>query len=305
MALRALTAFYLALALALAAPARAADIALVLSEQGGVYGEFASAFQQFCEGSAWRVRWVGNADGLDGAPRVDLVIAVGAEATRSSLRRSGNTRLLATLLPRQAYERALAAAGRAKGNSTAIFLDQPIARLLAFTRHLLPDRHRVGVILGPETRGLLPQLRHSAAGQSLGIEAEEIDGEASPLPALNLLLPRSDLLLALPDGAVYRRENVRAILLTSYRFQRPVIAFSQALASAGALAAIYSTPAQIARQAADLVRALPPDSPGLPAPQAPSQFAIAINNNVAQALGLALPDEPSLRRSLSADKDAK
>lgn len=307
MAFRLVRAFFLLLVLALAPVAKAAEVAVILSDRGGVYGEFAAAFQQYSEGSSWHVRWVGSVDSLDTLPRVDLVVAVGAEATRISLQRKPSTPIIATLLPRQAYEHALAELGdnRPKGSVTAIFLDQPISRLLAFTRHLLPEARRIGLLASPETRPVLPQVRRAAAANGLGVEVEEMDSEAGPVTALNLLLPRSDVLLALPDATIYRRDNIRAILLTSYRFQRPVIAFSQALATAGALAAIYSTPAQVARQAAELIRALRQEAPLLPAPQAPSLFAIAINNNVAQALRLTLPDEPSIRRAIAADKDAK
>lgn len=282
--------------------ARAADVAVVLSGNGDLYKEFSADLQQFSEGSGWRVRWTGSVDALDGMPPADLIVAVGAEATRVSLRRPGP--VIATLLPRQAYERALADAGpRAKGSSTALFLDQPTSRLLAFVRHLLPDRRRIGVLAGPETRALLPSFKQAAAAAGMRLESEESDGEASPVPALNLLLARSDLLLALPDPAIYRRDNIRAILLTSYRFQRPVIGFSLAMSNAGALAAIYSTPSQIARQTADLIRTLPAESPVLPAPQGPSLFAIAINGSVAQALGLTLPDESSIRRAM--DKESR
>lgn len=285
---------------------RAGGIALVLSAPGGVYGEFAAGFQQAIEGSPWQVRWIGGAESLDDAPRIDLVVTVGAEATRAVLRRGSSTPLVATLLPRQAYERALAdtAGVRPRPASTAIFLDQPPGRQLAFIRQLLPDRHRIGLLAGPETHSMLPALRQAAQASGLGLEPEEVEGDANPVAALNHLLPRSDLLLALPD-TVYKRDNIRAILLTTYRFQRPVVGFSQALVTAGALAAIYSTPAQIARQAGDLVRSLHTEPVSLPMPQTPAQFALSLNGNVAQALGLSLPDESSIRRALAADKEAR
>jgi putative ABC transport system substrate-binding protein len=299
----------LVLILVLAAPpiAQGADVAVVLSDTSGAYSEFSTTFQQFSEGSNWRVRWTGRVENLEAAPRTDLIVTVGSEATRAVLQRGGNTPVVATLLPRPAYERAVADAGtnRPKGGSTAIFLDQPVSRLLSFTRYLLPDRHRIGILAGSETRAALPQIRQAANAAGLGLEVEEMDNNANPVPAANHLLPRSDVLLALPDSGVYRRDNIRAILLTSYRFQRPVIGFSQSLVTSGALAAIFSTPTQIARQTMDLVKSLRPEAITLPAPQPPTLFAIAINQNVAQALGLALPDEPAIRRALAADKDAR
>ena len=43
----------------------------------------------------------------------------------------------------------------------------------------------------------------------------------------------------------------------------------------------------------------------LPAPSAPTQFAIAINTNVAQSLGLNIADEATIRRAMGADREAR
>lgn len=301
-----LALFLLVLALGTTPAARGADIALVLSENGGVYGEFAAAFQQFSSSPAWRVRWVGTADNLDAtAFRADLIVAVGSEATRTSLRRGEGRPLIATLLPRQAYERALSEAPSRPRGATAIYLDQPVARLMAFAHFLLPDRSRAGVLVGADTRPLLPSIRQGAASAALTADIEDVESDTALVGSLNQLLGRSDFLVALPDSTVYRRDNIRVILLTSYRYQKPVIAFSQAFATAGALAAIYSSPAQIARQTTDVVRNLNPDAVTLPPPQGPTLFSIAINRNVAQALGLSLPDESTVRRAMGADKEAR
>ncbi len=98
----------------------------------------------------------------------------------------------------------------------------------------------------------------------------------------------------MPDAGIYRRDNIKSILITTYRQQRPVIAYSSAFVTAGALAALYSTPAQLARQAVELM-----EQPGtLPVIVYPAQFAIAINANVAQALGLNVVDEAGLRQRM-------
>lgn len=294
----------LSLFLGCLSPARAGDVAVLLSDGGGVYAEFSGALRQYLDGSPWRLRWVGAVEMAEGMPRTDLVVAVGSEAVRTALRRGGPP-VVATLLPRQAWEKAMADSGRPRASATAIWLDQPPARLLAFTRHLLPERRRVGLLAGPETRNSLAPLRQAAAAAGMTLDIEETDSEASPLPALNHLLSRSDVLLALPDPAIYRRDNIRAILLTSYRFQKPLIGFSQAMVTAGALAALYSTPLQIARQTADLLQGLPAPAVSLPPPQAPASFAIGINGNVAQSLGLQVPDEATLRRLVMGERDPR
>lgn len=297
-----LRACCLLLAFVLLPQAMAANVALVLSDNGGPYAEFASRFEEFSSKSPWKISYVGKIEGQSTAQiRPDLIIAVGSEAFRASLALANNTPILATLIPRHSYDKILAESARARprGTISAIVLDQPPARLGAFIRLLLPTYQQVGLLTSDETRSQLPVLRQALG--SLILDHEEVSGDPALLGAINSLLPRVNLLLALPDSKIYKRENVKSILVTTFRHQRPVIAFSKAFVSAGALAAIYSTPAQLARQSADLLLTLPAGSTSLPAIQVPSQFAISINSNVAQSLNLDLPDEASLRRALQLD----
>ena len=295
-------AWFLLLAFTLLPQAMAANVALVLSDNGGPYAEFATSFEEYSSKSSWKISFVGTIDEQNKAQsRPDLIIAVGSEAFRATLALGLNTPVLATLIPRNSYEKILAESGRSRprGSTSAIVLDQPPARLGAFIRNLLPTYQRVGLLSSAETRAQLPAFRQSFGG--LILDTEDVSAEPALLGALNNLMPRVNLLLALPDSTIYKRENIKSILVTTFRYQRPVIAFSKAFVTAGALAAIYSTPSQLARQSTDLLLALPAGATSLPAIQMPSQFAISINSNVAQSLNLDLPDETSLRRALQAD----
>jgi putative ABC transport system substrate-binding protein len=299
-------AWFLLLALVLLPQAMAANVALVLSDNGGPYAEFATSFGEYSSKSHWKISYTGKIEGLSSAPlRPDLMIAVGSEAFRAALALGTNTPILATLIPRHSYDTILAESGRSRprGTTSAIVLDQPAQRLGAFIRHLLPTYQNVGLLSSDETRNQLPYLKASFAG--LNIDSEEVSGDPALLGAINALLPRVNLLLALPDSKIYKRENIKSILVTTFRHQRPLIAFSKAFVTAGALAAIYSTPAQLARQSAELLLAMPAGSAALPAIQMPGQFAISVNSNVAQSLNLDLPDEASLRRAMQLDGASK
>ena len=245
-----LRACLLLLAFALLPQAMAANVALVLSDPGGPYAEFATSFEEYSSKSNWKI---------------------------------------------------LAESGRARprGSTSAIYLDQPPARFAAFVKNLLPGAQRIGLLTSDESRASLPATRQALAG--LIVDSEDVLNDASLLGAINSLMPRVNLLLALPDSSIYKRDNIKAILVTSYRHQRPVIAFSKAFVSAGALAAIYSSPSQIARQTNDLLNTMGAGIGQLPPPQAPSFFAISINPNVAQSLNLDVPDEATMRRTLQAD----
>ncbi|RIX48466.1 MAG: hypothetical protein D3M94_06170 [Rhodocyclales bacterium GT-UBC] len=283
--------------------AQAGNVALVLSENSGPYNEFANNYREALDNGNWKISSQGGVDSLSQAtPRPDLIIAVGSSALRQVLAQAGSIPVIATLVPRQTYEKLLAESGYRNRRITAIYLDQPPARQAAFLRALLPGKKRVGMLVSTETQGVIGQFRSALNNAGLTLDTEDSDTENTLLPALNTLLQRNNLLLAIPDTTIYRRENIKAILVTTYRHQKPVVAFSAAFVNSGALAALYSTPAQIARQAAEVTSSL---GSTLPAPMSPTQFAVVINSNVAQALDLVIPDEASIRRAILNDKEAR
>lgn len=152
------------------------------------------------------------------------------------------------------------------------------------------------------TSGQAGQYRQAFSNAGLILDIEDADTDKSLLPALNAVLERSSALLALPDSTLYRRNNIKAILITAFRQQRPIVGYSPAFVTAGALAALHTTPHQAARQTADLIIA---NGTNLPPPSGPTQFAIAINPNVAQALGIKVPDEAAIRRALLSDRESR
>lgn len=286
----------------LALPAWGGTIAIVLSDQGGAYSDFSGTLEEVLAGTNWSISARHQANALPTqAGQVDLVVTVGSEALRKTLGRGDNPPIIATLLPRQSYEKILAEFRR-PGRSTAIYLDQPPARQAAFINHLLPGQKRVGMLVSNETRTVAGQYRQAFSSAGFSLDSEDADSENTLLPALNSVLGRVNVLIAVPDSKIYHRNNIKPILITAFRYQRPVIGYSPAFVNAGALAALHSTPAQIARQTAEMIVA---HGTNLPSPSGPSQFAIAINNNVAQSLGLNLIDEAAIRRAMITDKEVR
>lgn len=292
----------LLLIFALLPDARATGLTLLLSDSGGPYAEFSGSLGEALADTSWKITASGKADAIEPDPRSELIVAVGGDAFRRALARGGNTPVIATLLQRQTYEKILGEAGRNHPRTTAIFLDQPAARQAAFIRHLLPGQRRVGLLQRSDSRQTVQMYAQVLTAAGFTVDTEDTTNDSDLLPAVNALLPRINLLLAQPDPAIYKRDNIKAILVSSYRHQKPVIAFSPTFVNAGALAALYASPAQIGRQTGELILA---HGSNLPAARDPAQFAIAINRNVAQAFNLDLPDEATLRRALLNDKDAR
>lgn len=235
-----------------------------------------------------------------GEPLTGPVVVLGVEAMKrlaESGRVGARTCLLPALVPRSSLDRAAeAASGRVGG----VYFDQPLARLVQFLRQAMPERRRVGVLLGPGSRDLQPELGHSL--RKAGFEAVigwVDDREALP-GVLRDVLARSDVLLALPDPMVHNSQTAHHTLLAAYRKGVPVVGYSASFVKAGAAVAVFSTPEQIGRQVGDQVRTAM-NSGACPAPEGPAAFEIQVNANVARSLELFI-DPDRVERKLRGER---
>jgi len=163
----------------------------------------------------------------------------------------------------------------------------------------LPEAKRVGVLLGPDSTAQMQGLRLEAVPGQLQMDVHEVRQAADLVPALDHLLFAGDALLPLPDGLVSGPAAARTILLTSYRHRRPVFAHSAAYVTAGALAAVFSTPEHIAVDVADLLAATSEPASLVRKVHSPRRFDVAVNRAVARALGLVVADEQVLRERVA------
>src|SRR5262249_3817466 len=153
------------------------------------------------------------------------------------------------------FERLVADAARRRELS-AVFIDQPLSRQLDLVRLALPERRRVGVILGPSSQELAGELGTQAREHALTLSTARINDRADLYGALRSVLPASDLLLMVPDPVVANADTVYGLLLTTYREQLPVVGFSEGLLNAGALISLFSTARQQGRQGGEIAHQL-------------------------------------------------
>lgn len=237
-----------------------------------------------------------NAEDLQGGsqPEAEVIVTLGVKATEVAAAGEWDAPLLALLIPRSAFERIVRRSGREALPFSAIFLDQPLKRQIELLRLALPGRNRIGVLIGPASAEAFRSLQVLAGQRNLRIAFERVDTKDALFPALARVLAESDVLLALPDPAIFNGQTLQNLLLAAYRKGVPLIAFSPAYVRAGALLAVYSAPAQLGRQAAEILRY---DRP-LPPPQYPSYFSVGVNPYVARSLGLFLDDGAALEDKL-------
>ncbi|MDI3515138.1 MAG: hypothetical protein PWP40_2367 [Rhodocyclaceae bacterium] len=286
----------LALGLALmCAPASALDVAVVVSQREGVHKAFADAFKRAAASLGHRVFDIGSpAEGLDDVAlaRADLVVASGEAAAELALARHVRPTLV-TMIARSRFETLRKAYPQAP--LSAWLLDQPLERQLRLLRAVLPERKRVGLLLGANADAEA-RLHGVAADFGLSLATRVVRNDKEVIASLEEVLSASEVLLALPDPMLTSPTAARSILLTSYRYQRPIIAFSRAYVNAGALAAVFITPEQVAGDLIDWLRSQNGKPLVLPPPRDPVSFEIAVNRQVARALGINVADDSELLR---------
>ncbi len=225
-------------------------------------------------------------------------VALGTQATAALAASQTSAPVLAALIPRSSFERVLRQSRRkASADFTAIYLDQPLKRQLAMIRLALPQARRVGVLWGPDSWPNATALRSLAAASGLALVEAGLEGRFNVFPDLPQVLKGSDVLLAVADPLVFNSNSIQNILLTTFRAQVPVVAFSPAYVRAGALLALHATPEQLGRQAATLVQAALRGQalPGQPVES--NDFEVSVNEHVANAMNLSL-DGKALRLAL-------
>jgi putative tryptophan/tyrosine transport system substrate-binding protein len=295
--------FLFCLALLAAGSTRAADggVVIVSSERSAAYQEATGALLAELEQGGIATRDVlqitslelAKADAL--APR--LYLALGTEACAALARSTAKPAVLCTLLPRQSFERVLRESGRkASAQFTALYLNQPLTRQFDLVRLALPQSLRVGVLLSSDLQGHQEaSLDELAEARGMKLVRVLVNPEQSVYSGLKRILDESDVLLALADPQIYNSSSIQNILLASFRAQVPMLAFSPAYVRAGALLAVYSSPAQIGQQAGLLARgALQGRALGLP--QYPQDFQVSVNEHVARSLGLSLEPQALTER---------
>lgn len=274
--------------------ALAAEIAIALTRSAPAHQQFSEAIRARASSLPHRLSDLGDVEsGLDQTVlnRADAIIAVGARVAAEVLTQTSKP-VLAVMLSHAQFS-ALRGAHPGKPLS-AIVLDQPISRQLRLAAAILPAGGQLGVLVGPDNSALLPEIRIASRDTGVAVDVREVSSTDELLQKLDSLLKANAVLLTLPDSLLASQSSARTILLTSYRYRKPILAYSRAYVEAGALAAVYSAPEDVARDVADWVTdfnakiALPPSS------SPPRQFSIAVNRQVARALGLDVASDKAL-----------
>ncbi len=121
-----------------------------------------------------------------------LIVAVGQEALRRVLEAGEpgwqRVPVVAMLVPRYMLER-----GRGDRLVTGVYLDQPFQRQLALLRLAIPDRPRIGVLLGPTSRRYEAELLQAIKAAGLEGTVEMVGNALTLAKPLQAVLGESDV----------------------------------------------------------------------------------------------------------------
>ena len=227
---------------------------------------------------------------------VRLLVTIGIKATHMVAEHAGGqAAVLALMVPRSGFEAESWPASLSRRRLSAVFIDQPPSRSLSLIEKVLPKARQIGVIHSQQGLANIAALSQEAARRRMFLRLAEVPASGEVAAGLRQVLPESDVLLLQPDALVINANNVQHVLLTTYRYRIPVIGFSQGLVKAGAVAAVFSTPAQIGAQGGQIARQWSLGEGDLPPPRHCDEYAIALNQHVARSLGINLPDESAIR----------
>lgn len=189
--------------------------------------------------------------------------------------------------------------------TAVLYMAQPYCRQINFIRSINKYWKTISILRSQDKALNLDDLERCSKKYDFRLYSEETTAQQSLSDDLKNAITNSDVLLALPDKSIYNNKTVKNILLTSYRYRKPVIAFSGNFVKAGALASIHSSPEQIAKSAIKLIKDYFKNSMGFTqAVNYPQLFDVSINRQVFKALGLPAPDINKLKHDI-VDKDPK
>lgn len=229
----------------------------------------------------------------------DLIVTLGSKAAHNKNIKSFP--VLHTLIPESLYASLTDCKNtNCEPNNSiySLYLDQPITRQFNLLKILLPRYHSPGLLTGSFSTQKATEFSMLAKKLNYNFHFETMENEQQLHRKLSKLLENIDVFIALPDPLIHNRQTISHLLLTTYRYNIPVLGFSQAYVNAGAVAAIYSSPEQIAQQIVDFIYKIVLKQSLRPGKYPNKTFEVAINRNVARSLNLKFPDEQVVKSKL-------
>lgn len=234
-----------------------------------------------------------------------LWVAIGAEALQTILKSHTQKPILVLLtrkhMVNQLIHDEVATTHHNFNNISAIYLDQPIARQLNLIELIIPKKNHknaIGILLGPASLRDVENIEANNQDKKITINSIYVNRFENPVGVLDTLLDEVNVLLAIPDNRIFNAKTTRGMLLTAFHKHVPLIGYSKTLVNNGALAALYSTNKQVAKQASEEIIQFIHQGKPLAKSSFAKDFAVAVNYQVARSLGIMVDSEAAIQYNL-------
>lgn len=223
-----------------------------------------------------------------GSPR--LVLAIGTESAELLWGRSDVDIPVLTALTDFGGSRTTAARA-SKGPWIRCALYAAPEETWRLIRQSLPDVKTVGVLYSMEAVGArerVEELEKAAASFGVHLQGQRIASPSEIPHVLEQMFPQVQAILGLLDPVVYSPPSAEFILRECLNRKVPFVGPSPSFAHAGAVLAIYSNPADMGKQAAEVASGVL-RSGRFPSSWVAARTRWAVNLHVARFLGIQFP----------------
>jgi ABC-type uncharacterized transport system substrate-binding protein len=282
------------------------NILILLSDNEDVYLDVATTITNFtikycrnhklaCQNSNYDIVQVSSYDSQL-HKNYRLIVTLGVHAALFAQKTIVDTKIISALIPKS--NPMIKKTPKNNLQQHYLYLDQPLKHSLLLIRILSKRFKQIGALVSNNDIVSVDALNNAAINLDLELHIEQIESTDFIGTALNNLLDKIDIFLAIPDSNIHNKSTVSNILLSTYRKRIPLIGFTSAYVNAGALAAVYSSPEDIAHQVKDNIIAF---FAGYPIPREQEMrnyFSILFNTDIARSLGFPIKSESKLKAQM-------
>lgn len=183
---------------------------------------------------------------------------------------------------------------------SSICIGQPTSRSIQLAKLLLPRATKAGLMLGPSSTDKQQELAKVTSDESMTAEFVTISANDNPINKIEPVMRGNDVFIPVPDSRLINLATAKWILHLSYRHKVPVIAFSRTYVRAGALAAIYSSPQNVAEQAVEWITDADLVGGSIGQSYGPKYYSMHFNYSVAASLNVVVEKEQFYRDQMQA-----
>jgi ABC-type uncharacterized transport system substrate-binding protein len=169
---------------------------------------------------------------------------------------------------------------------------QPTCKNVQLIKALNPEWDTVGVLASNNSLDVAAELTRCAIRLNINLQVYAIADDTDLLKTLETAVDNNKVLLAVTDPLIYNSNTVKNILLTAYRYRKPVIGYSESFVKAGAVAAVYTSAEYTAHTAARLISDFLKNNWQFDKNiYKADDFSLSVNRQVAESMEIPLPGE--------------